>query len=144
MKQFRSTVILFFAFSLFVGSAGIHVFEHFCKMDGTDYSFFVPTNHACKPIQKVESCCDHAKNEKQASIKQNCCEDELVSYQITSDFIQKDNQTNPFIALLNLVEKPIFVQRSFPLKNTKSAYFVNRPPPKKGQEILILNQVFRI
>lgn len=144
MKQLRSCVILFFAVSLFIGSVGIHVFEHFCKVDGTDYSFFVPSDHACKPTKKVKSCC-HENAEKQShSFKDNCCEEDLISFKITSNFIQKDFQHNQqYIAIQ--AQKPFNFAANFNLKKELVCTFpVKRPPPKKGQEILILNQVFRI
>jgi hypothetical protein len=144
VKQFRSTIILFFAVSLFVGSAGIHVFEHFCKVDGTDYSFFIPSEHSCKPTKKISSCC-HEETEKQAdSFKENCCEEDLVSFQITSNFIQKDFQHNQQIAF-NSSHKLFFFEHNFTLKKELVCTLpTDRPPPKRGREILISNQVFRI
>ena len=144
MKQFRSILILFFAVSLFVGSVGIKVFEHFCKVDGTDYSFFVPSEHSCKPTKKISSCC-HEEAEKQVdSFKENCCEEDLISFQITSNFIQKDFQQYQQIAL-NSAHRSFFFEQNFNLKKELVCTFpINRPPPKKGREILISNQVFRI
>ena len=144
MKPFRSIIIFLFAVSLFVGSAGIHVFEHFCKVDGTDYSFFVPSEHSCKPAKKISSCC-HEETEKQVdSFKENCCEEDLISFQITSNFIQKDFQHNQQIAFISS-HKLFTFEHNFTLKKELVCTFpINRPPPKKGREILISNQVFRI
>ncbi len=144
MKQFRSSVILFFAVSLFVGSAGIHVFEHFCKVDGTDYSFFIPSEHSCKPTKKISSCCHEVAEKRVDSFKENCCEEDLISFQITSNFIHKDFQNNQQISF-NSSQKSFFFEQNFNLKKELVFTFpINRPPPKKGKEILISNQVFRI
>lgn len=127
-----------------MGSVGIHVFEHFCKVDGTEYSFFVPTAHSCEPNKKVKSCCDENAEKQGDSFKKNCCEEDLISFKITSNFIQKDFQQNQQIAFIPSFKLYIF-EENFTLKNKLECDFpINRPPPKKGQEILILHQVFRI
>lgn len=120
------------------------MFEHFCKVDGTEYSFFVPATHSCKPTKKSKSCC-HEEREKQShSFKENCCEEDLISFKITSNFIQKDFQHNQqYIAIQP--QKPFNFSANFNLRKELVCTFpVKRPPPKKGQEILILNQVFII
>jgi len=144
VKQFRSILILFFAVSLFVGSAGIHVFEHFCTIEGTEYSFFIPSKHSCKPTKKISNCC-HEDSEKQVdSFKENCCEEDLISFQITSNFIQKDFQHKQQIAF-NSSYKLFFFEHNFTLKKELLCILpTDPPPPKKGREILISNQVFRI
>jgi hypothetical protein len=127
-----------------MGSVGIHVFEHFCKVDGTEYSFFVPTTHSCNPYKEVKSCCDKNVEKQGDSFKENCCEEDLISFKITSNFIQKDFQQNQQIAFIPSKKLYIF-EENFTLKNKLVCDFsINRPPPKKGQEILILHQVFRI
>ncbi len=144
VKHCRSIIILFFAVSLFVGSVGIHVFEHFCKVDGTEYSFFVPSAHSCEPAKKIKSCCHEKVEKKSHSFKENCCEEDLISFKITSNFIQKDFQNNQQLAVTSAHQLFIF-EVNFMLRNKLVCDFpINRPPPKKGQEILILNQVFRI
>ncbi len=144
VNRFRSIIILFFAVSLFVGSAGIHVFEHFCKVDGTEYSFFVPATHSCNPTNKVKSCCDENTEKQGDSFKENCCEEDLISFKITSNFIQKDFQQNQQIAFI-LPQKLYHFEENFKPRNKLATDFpINRPPPKKRQEILILHQVFRI
>ncbi len=140
----RGIIILFFAISLFVGSAGIHVFEHFCKIDGTDYSFFIPPSHACKQAKKIKSCCEGKAKENTSSYSKNCCEEDLFSFKITSNFIQKDFQHQILIATVPIYKKFIFDGTYSIKKELICDYPTNRPPPKKGQEILILNQVFRI
>lgn len=144
MKQVRALLIFFFAVSLFVGSAGIHVFEHFCKVDGTEYSFFVPTTHACEPTKKIKSCCDEKSENQADSFKENCCDEDLISFKITSNFIQKDFQQNQQIQLI--LPSKFYDFEGYCVLNNKLVFDfpINRPPPKKGQEILILNQVFRI
>jgi hypothetical protein len=143
VKFVRPILIVFFAVSLFIGSSGIHVFEHFCKVDGTDYSFFIPPTHSCKTITKVKSCCEE-QNEKEDSFKDNCCDEDLISFQITSDFIQKEFQKHTEIYFSSNV-KTFNLSENFSLKQEQICQFpTNRPPPKTGQEILILHQVFRI
>jgi hypothetical protein len=144
VKQFRSILILFFAVSLFVGSVGIHVFEHFCKVDGTDYSFFVPSEHSCKPTKKISSCCHEETEKKVDSFKDNCCEEDLISFQITSNFILKDFQHNQQFAITSAPKLFIFKENFTLKKELVCTIPLNHPPPKKGQELLILNQVFRI
>ena len=144
MKPFRSIIIFLFAVSLFVGSVGIHVFEHFCKVDGTEYSYFVPSVHSCKPAKKISSCCHEEAEKKGDSFKENCCEEDLISFKITSNFIQKDFQHNQQIAFNSAHKLFIFEQNFILKKELVCTIPINRPPPKKGREILISNQFFRI
>ena len=112
-------------------------------MDGADYSLFVPLSDHCKPAQKIESCCNHPENKLKA-IQQKCCEDEVISYQINLDYIQKELQSLVYNFLPVEFNTHTYFQFIQPVQTTQIALNTNRTPPKKGKEILIIHQVFRI
>lgn len=149
MQHVRKIMAFGFALVIFTGTIGVNVFTHFCKIEGVDYSYIVPVEHSCAKKQKVESCCHqpaeaNKQAEQQAKIDSNCCQEEVASYKISSDYIQKSVPAPVFVftpvrPLINIFPEI----GAFESELLLSAE-VTRPPPKTGQEILILHQVFRI
>jgi len=146
MQLARKIYIFAFVCVIFTGTVGINVFAHFCQLDGVDYSYVVPPDHACQKEVKEASCC-HAKQVKAkpaSEISSNCCKEEVSSFKITSEYIQKS--------------VPGFSMEFIPVQATTCVYrtelyresgpcvlsYTTRPPPKTGREILVLHQVFRI
>lgn len=147
MQVMRKIAIYLFVAVIFTGSVGINVFAHFCKINGVNYSYVIPPNHSCKPQPVKEDNCCHkpvAAEKHETEFKKNCCEQEVKSFKISSDLIQK---SAPELSTYYLPTKVVsdFV---FAVAEQESAsytpFYETRPPPKTGQEILILNQVFRI
>lgn len=147
MQHLRKIMILVFAFVIFTGTVGINVFKHFCSKDGLNYSYITPPSHSCQEAEEVEESCCHAEARISSSkheIRKNCCEEEVSSYKISSDYIQK-SATDLHLEFLPVKSvSSVFFEESYVLAETRTAGSIVRPPPKTGQEILILNQVFRI
>ena len=140
-------MILGFAFVIFTGTIGINVFAHFCKIDGVDYSYIVPPSHSCKMEAEVETCCHQGEDKaisNQPEIKKNCCQEAVSSFKISSDYTQKSTPDLVFNFIAPKSVSCIFFEEIYIASEPFLVSHLTRPPPKTGQEILILNQVFRI
>lgn len=145
MQLTRKISVFIFAFVIFMGSIGVNVFAHFCKVDGVDYSYMVPSSHACAQEKIEESCCHAPKKEKhETEAKKNCCNEEVKSFRISSELLQKSApELHTYYVPVATPVNIVFAEVTF--HSTPQISFCDtRPPPKKGQEILILHQVFRI
>jgi hypothetical protein len=145
VKIFRSISILFFAVVLFIGTVGIHIFEHFCQVDGADYSFYLPPSHACATETESASCCYEKPQRNTPIVEKNCCNEALTSYQLNADFTQHTSAQEIILLPANVLLVTNYLPTNEIIDDCPSFYkHLRRPPPKKGQEILILHQVFRI
>ena len=145
MPLTRKIVVSLFIVLIFSGSVGINVFAHFCKVDGAEYSYVLPSVEACETEEVAGSCCHGPQLEKKIAIKSNCCEEETAPYGITSDFLQKSASglSWEFVPLASVSPGYIYNQGVEPKPKAKTKT-TRPPPPKKGKQILILHQIFRI
>ncbi len=146
MKFFRQILILFFATVIFVGTVGVNVFAHYCKIDGVDYSFISPKEEHCQKETVETSCCkldiEIAKDEPQ--VNEDCCSDQVTSFKISSEIFQKEISQNQIIVQTSSLE-PIYQVCAAYEVSTDLHYFNHRQPiPKWGRDLLIQNQLFRI
>ena len=147
MQLARKISVFIFALIIFIGSVGINVFAHFCKVDGVNYSYVVPLNHTCSKEKAPEKSCCHSPKKVEThekEIKKNCCSEEVRSFRISSDLIQKSSPEFYTYQLPAIIPvKTIFAEIELAAA-PRISFFEKRPPPKTGQEILIFHQVFRI
>jgi len=139
MHWIKRSLFLLFSLFVFVGSTGFYVFEHSCKMDGTETSLFIQSEHQCEEDVILESCCHKPEKEKD----QDCCSDEVKVVQVNYDYFHSGLDVN-FAAILPAIIQPIYVSLVF--NATKVGTIVKHdssPPPKSGREIGIAHQVFR-
>jgi len=145
MQFARKLMVFAFACVIFTGTVGINVFAHLCKVDGVDYSYVVPSSHQCKTEVQEESCC-HSYDEEnhETAISSNCCKEEVSSFKITSEYIQKafPGWAMEFIPVQSV--QCIWIAETHPESDACVLGYDTRPPPKTGRDILVLNQVFRI
>ena len=131
---YTSLIILF----VFIGNIGINIYTHSCEEDGDFHSVFVKVNHNCDEEKEKPSCCSEELTEA------DCCKDEVNFYKVKFDFfdhspLKFQNSTYLFSPKFN--HKFILAFQ----ESNLFQYYPTRPPPKpSGQEILLLNQVFRI
>jgi hypothetical protein len=146
MKFFRQILILFFATVIFVGTVGVNVFAHYCKIDGVDYSFISPKEDHCQKETIEASCCklDVQVSKEEPQVNDDCCSDQVTSFKISSEIFQKEIGQNQIIALSSTINPIYQISSSFEV-NTDLHYFNHRQPiPKWGRDLLIQNQLFRI
>ncbi len=133
--------ILFSLFAVFVlaGTAGFYVFEHSCKVDGTDSHLYIKAQHACDDVA-VESCC----HEKEVpNPEKDCCDDEVKVFQTEYDYFH-DGDAFSFVAVAKCCHViPCF---AFEIEETPELTSTgNHGPPlvRSGRFISVANQVFR-
>lgn len=140
MKQIRIAGTIFLILFVFLGNIGVNVFVHSCPEDGTFTSIIVKSDDHCKDhVEELDACC----NEEE--IKDDCCKDEVKIYHVKFDYFNSyDLDIQPLLAVV--CDKPDFYFGSHIVTNINKKSYKSRPPPKKpsGQQLLILNQVFRI
>jgi len=134
---------------IFFGSIGINIFAHFCKQDGISYSYIIPEEHICSPMETVESCCHEEKtcsiSDAETGIKESsCCTEEMWNYKISSEF-----QNHTLISKIKF--SSLFTIQPIIKGYTKIIYRTKvcvanypLPPPLSGVDRLIKNQIFRI
>lgn len=148
MSKLHKIVIYVFALVIFTGTIGINKFVHFCLVDGVDYSYVIPQEHVCKPVEIEKSCCHSettdADDHHDETADDHCCKEDVRSFKIASDFIQKTPSPLDW-TLIAPTTAAFFWSYTIPTKSNKPLFgFISRPPPKSGREILIDHQVFRI
>ena len=146
MKFFRQILIFFFATVIFLGTVGVNVFAHYCKIDGVDYSFISPKEDHCQKETIESSCCklDVQISKEEPQVNDDCCSDEITSFKISSQIFQKEIGHDQFVAITSS-NNPIYDISSFSEANPDLTYFNHRQPiPKWGRDLLIQNQLFRI
>ena len=138
MKFFRvfytSVIILF----VFVGNIGLNVFTHSCEEEGEFHSIIVKVDHDCGEKENVPPCCKEESEEK------DCCSDEVSFYKVKFDFYQSFDIHIPFFSTLENKQLIVFEAPFLQEKRIASKYPTRPPPKPSGQEILLLNQNFRI
>ena len=148
MKPFlRKSVLFFFVFLLFTGSIGINVFAHFCSLNGTDYSYILPPEACAQEIQPTEkpACC-HAEapvDQSDKQFKNNCCQEAVSTFKISTDFLHHFS-TLTWAVIPDQQPAAVYAFATAIAATPRVLGFEKRPPPKPGQEILILHQTFRI
>lgn len=148
MSRIHNILIYTFALVIFTGTIGIHKFVHFCLVDGVDYSYVIPQEHTCKPVEEEKSCCHNESASEDEhhdeTADDHCCKEDVRSFKIASDFIQKAPSSLDWTCIVPATT-PTFWSYITPTKTNKiRSGFISRPPPKSGREILIDHQVFRI
>lgn len=144
----RKIILFFFVSLLFTGSIGINVFAHFCSQDGTDYSYILPPETCAREIQPTEkpSCC-HAEapvDNHGKQFKSNCCHEAVSTFKIPADFLHQIHGLQAWAIFPGQQPTPVYAFASAIEVAPRVLGFEKRPPPKPGQEILILHQTFLI
>ncbi len=146
MKFFRQILILFFASLIFLGTVGVNVFAHYCKIDGVNYSVLVPIEDHCQKEEMKDSCClvdtKIAKDETQYS--EDCCSDQVTSFKISSELFQKDINNKFVLAQIYTFPKITQLVASIDVNPDFNYFNFRQPIPKWGRDLLIQNQLFRI
>jgi hypothetical protein len=151
MKWFKIILPLFLALYVFIGAAGVIIFEHICKKDGRTLSFYFPVQHECHdkvielaPSCESKSCC--AKNATNPLLPQitkvPCCQ-ELVNYvHVDQDWHSYDNSFVTqyfFTSYFGEVLIPVVL-----LEENIQNYYVRPPPPLDLTDRLALLQTYLI
>jgi hypothetical protein len=152
MNAIKQTSTLILVGILFLGSVGVNVFAHFCKLDGTELSLFTPPAHACET--KIESSCCHAPstseihsaNEHGVSAS-DCCQETNFLFKIATDFSPSEDA----FVVVKGINFPLATIDSVPMydflfseENATSIPFLRPPPSQSGRDIFTSNQQFRI
>lgn len=138
MKLFRIFYTFIIILFVFIGNIGVNVYTHSCEEDGEFHSLLVKINHNCGGEDNKSSCCNETQEES------GCCKDDVNFFKVKFDYFEISN--------IQISSSPLFLSPNF-----KSGIIVafqelkiqricpTRPPPKpSGQELLCLNQVFRV
>lgn len=151
VNSFKSIFAVVLIAFTFLGNVGVNVFTHSCKKNGDSLSFFIQAEDNCKEhhkkeIENVPPCCKKKAITScdKPVVDKNCCTDQVDLYAIQLNFYS--NSENLFSSsLFDLDYQKItpVIQGTHPEIN-KSEQLSDPPPKPKGQELLILNQVFRI
>lgn len=149
MKTLRCIAILHFILLLFLGNVGVRVFTHSCKEDGTFKSYFVELNNHCDDEGKASlpPCCQRKfDGQPIQQLKEDCCESDVNVFKIKNSFNHQKNifentSESSLASLASILTGPRF--QRFELNTLKNNL---RPPPlvRRGKDVLILHQVFRI
>ena len=152
MKIIQKSIIYSLICLIFFGSVVISVFSHFCKIDGTDYSFFIKTEDSCekKIVQELEipSCCHKeikkVKADKEKISSEKCCKEEMSVYKLNTENYSKIIKLKEHVKYYKAFS---YFSELFPTifsKEEQIAKIESGPPIKSGKKIIIENQVFRI
>lgn len=141
MIQIRKIGFVFAALFVLMGSAGIYIFEHSCKIDGADTHVYLNEQHVCQVEPTQDSCC-HGPEQKDKD--EDCCNDELTVIQLDYDYFHSSDDS--FIAVCaptnTLLPEIFIVEKENP--NLVHASGINGPPKLlSGRDIGIAHQVFR-
>lgn len=133
-KVFFSSVIVLF---VFIGNIGINVYTHSCEEDGDFHSVFVKVNHECGE-EELPSCC------KEELTQADCCKDEVNFYKVKFDYFDHFPLKFQKITFLSSSKFNHNLILAFQESNLFQCHTTRPPPKPTGQEIILLNQVFRI
>ena len=143
MKYLHSAISLVLIAFLFIGnSIGIDVFKHICNEEGTLSVAYVVNNidHCEDESFNVPKCCKDSKQQKD----DDCCDDEIVHYSLDLDFSQDAPSFHFSHLYANFLLSNIHQVCNRDTKIEIGILNYPNPPPLKGLDILILNQVFVI
>lgn len=147
MKLIKNSILYVLIFTVFVGSVGISVFAHFCSIKGAEYSYVIPLEDTCEKIE-VKSCCSHEEEVDNGDLEEveseKCCKEEATYYKLNTENFSKILKLKNHVKHFNSFP---FFSELFPTIFDKEDYIAfqeDSPPWKKGKQILIENQVFRI
>ncbi len=132
-----------FLILIIAGSVGVPVYQHTCnETKEVANAIFVNTTNCHEDEQKHEemSCC----TEKEVVTKDDCCSDEISSYQVS--FYKSDQQK--FVLELGILSNfdltPVLsTEDGFSSETTTVLAFADLPPPKLSKRLAQL-QVWRI
>jgi hypothetical protein len=151
MKWFKIILPLFLALYVFIGAAGVIVFEHICKKDGRTISFYLPVQHECHdkvidlaPTCESKSCCSKSANNPLIPqfTKVPCCQ-ELINY------VHFDQDWNSYETVLvaQILNRTPVLELLIPvilLEEKEQKYEVRPPPSLHLNERLALLQTYLI
>ena len=148
MKFLRCIALLHLILLLFFGNVGVRVFTHSCKRDGTFRSYFVELTNRCDDEEKssLPPCCQSKfDGQPVQQLKEDCCENNVDVFKIKNTYNhQQDNFENSFESSSSVLEVKS-IRAYFHHSELKTPICNLRPPPlRRGKEILIQHQVFRI
>lgn len=146
MQFFRQILVVFFASVIFLGTVGVNVFAHYCKVDGVDYSFIVQNEDHCSKEQAEDACCmiKIAIEKDAKQLEEDCCSDEVTSFKIASEIFQKEISSSQVIAVSTLRSLEVFLVTAKDYQPNFHYFNDRQPIPKSGRALLIQNQVFSI
>ena len=146
MNFFRQILIFFFATVIFLGTVGVNVFAHYCKIDGVDYSFLAPNDDHCIDEETLDSCCAVETNlaDSDLHMQDDCCSDEITSFKISSEIFQKEFNKNQ--VTIATYDRPMVIEATAVQDCQAELQYFNlrQPIPKWGRDLLIQNQIFRL
>lgn len=135
MKIVKMILSILAAAFVFVGTVGVDVFSHTCKVNGTFVSIvFEPSeDHCVESSQNLMPCCQNSQSDH---LKDDCCDENVNRFQVKLDFVQEHE---PFQIVAAVVP-------SFDLFHIDDLLLINRevrsagfrPPP------LLLGRDFQI
>jgi len=122
-QKFRISILGLIAL-FFISTTGLTVYEHYCAHDGAFSSIFIDIEHQCTLEEEAiadlhHTCCmidmsdNHDENTKH--FNDNCCEEDVLIYQIDSDLIVQNskiaiNNVPFFCTSLEKIEIPLLAE----------------------------------
>ena len=137
MKSIRSVSVFVVILFVFIGNIGFNVFTHSCDEDGTINSFIVKVEDHCSDDSSTACCVEDEEID-------DCCKDEVTTIKVKFDYFHSDDLQLPTFEFTPLLQPNLYcieIPEKIDLSKPSP-----RPPPKiiHGQDLLVLNQVFRI
>lgn len=111
---------------LLVSTMGVVISKHYCSGSFVSASVF----------HEAKSCCGDS----------DCCQNEDSFYQVKDDFSAPAVLAAPILAELDILGHDLFAELILELPETENSSFrfTDSPPPPTIQEILSLEQVYRL
>lgn len=142
----RSTVLILTLF-LFIGTVGVNVFEHICKVDGVSVSYIVNSgedqcgkHHDEQKVEKKQTCC----HKKESNEDKGCCSNDVEYIKLKIDTDTHDDEKIVVPLQLALIAEPIIISNDFNLREDYyTANYIN-PPPIDSRRNRIKKQVWII
>jgi hypothetical protein len=140
----KSIAFLTLTAFLFVGSIGVGIFSKVCTEEGTNVSYFVPTENECckRQAESVEEDCGDCCSKDHHTSEDDCCtvSSELVKLHL--DFVNKV-QVQPILVPVANVQ-PVWQLEAILFTEEITTYSGSDPPPKLRQERLTDTQQWLI
>lgn len=145
-RKNRKIAALFLIVVFLTATVGITTYKHICATEGVITSLFIPSTHDCEEHHQDEILCCAAD---ESLFKDNCCEDEITSYKVQSEFNQEKQQEINYTSILVMPIKWLFqvLVDFLPINTTKSktlAFVIEPPYLSGGLEYLQKIQVWRL
>lgn len=142
-KYFYSVFSLILVVQVFLGTAGVLVFEHHCKKDGTSRSFFVANVHERDVTPEVESCkksaCCSAKevttDRYPTLTEETCCSNSTAYLQMDTDLAI--NSTDVSLILTSIPTNVVTIPNNLILSICSASDYRGPPPLSTTQRLSV-------